>query len=146
MICCRGACMCAGGAACSRGRLRRGRCASSLGRVSEGKGGGKKKRTDQIRDEEEDVLLGVVLGGAGRLHRSAIAVRTVPYSGHCEREGCVLRVVSRCCITISLRACRAASTPLSWYCMKCWRTCCCLCAVSSEWCDRSVPDPLRCYW
>jgi hypothetical protein len=34
--------MCAGGAACSRGRLRRGRCASSLGRVSQGKCGGKR--------------------------------------------------------------------------------------------------------
>jgi hypothetical protein len=36
--------------------------------------GARRKLTDQVGDEEEDVLLGLVFGGTGRLHSCAVAV------------------------------------------------------------------------
>jgi hypothetical protein len=83
--------MCVGGGACSRGTPGQARCASSLGGVSRVMEVQRRKtevRTDQVWDEEEDVLPWIVFGRVGGLHSSAVAVAVdaVPYCSHCEEE------------------------------------------------------------
>jgi hypothetical protein len=81
--------MCVGGGACSRGKPGQARCASSLEGVSgimEVRRENMEVRTDQVWDEEEDVLPWIVFGRVGGLHSSAVAVAVdaVPYCSHCD--------------------------------------------------------------
>ena len=57
MIDCKGKSTCAGEAACSRGRRWRGQCAHSLAESERKAPTDWKKLTDEVRYEEEDILL-----------------------------------------------------------------------------------------
>jgi hypothetical protein len=76
--------MCEDGEACSIGRLVRGRCASSLDRSAGAETSERKRRTDQIWDEEKDVLLWLLSRWNRGLYSCAIAVGAAPYCCHCD--------------------------------------------------------------
>jgi hypothetical protein len=79
--------MCVGAEACNRATRRREQCGSSLGLVSKRINWWEKEHTDQVGNEEEDVLVGIVFGCAGR-HSCTVgaAICAVAYCGHCARK------------------------------------------------------------
>jgi hypothetical protein len=80
----------------------------------------RKARTDQVGDEEEDVLPGLVVGRfgwAGGPDSSAVAVCAVAYCGHCDVGGVYELDSSRAVIRKSRSRSRSAlGVPRCLYC------------------------------